>query len=295
MNTVQLECFLAVAEHLNFARAAETLSITQPAVTHQIQSLEAELGTSLLHRTTRSVVLTDAGNLFIGDARNILGLTNAAKMRLLHKSEEEILSFSIGFHTVSELLILPELIRKTKERFPTLHPVPRSASLPVMKNNLTDGSLDVLLGYKDKNIRRHPGVYTELIKTTTALVVPPDHPLSMRKRVTLEDLTEGCAILCDPRLNPPALTEAQHLIAGSRPASHVYFCEQLESALTLIKAGVGYTLLPDIPQMRDASLCYIPFAEKITVSFGLYYKSIKQHPALSTFVQMAREMFRTTA
>ena len=72
MNTFQLECFLAVAENLNFARAAEQLNITQPAVTHQIRSLEQELNTKLFHRTTRSVSLTSAGILLMDDARQIL-------------------------------------------------------------------------------------------------------------------------------------------------------------------------------------------------------------------------------
>ena len=58
MNTTQLECFLAVAEHLNFARASEDLHITQPAVTHQINSLENEFNVKFFRRTTRSVELT---------------------------------------------------------------------------------------------------------------------------------------------------------------------------------------------------------------------------------------------
>ena len=61
MNTVQLECFLAVADNLSFARAAEQLHITQPAVTHQISSLENELNVKLFRRTTRTVALTNDG------------------------------------------------------------------------------------------------------------------------------------------------------------------------------------------------------------------------------------------
>mgnify|MGYP000128639394 CR=1 FL=1 len=72
MNTFQLSCFLAVAESLNFARAAEKLNITQPAVTHQIHSLEAELNVKLFRRTTRSVSLTQEGRTFLPDAQNIL-------------------------------------------------------------------------------------------------------------------------------------------------------------------------------------------------------------------------------
>lgn len=72
MNTTQLRCFLSVAEYLSFARAAEQLNMTQPAITHQISSLEKELDTKLFVRTTRSVTLTGAGQTFLNDANNII-------------------------------------------------------------------------------------------------------------------------------------------------------------------------------------------------------------------------------
>ena len=72
MNEFQLSCFLAVADCLNFARAAEQLHVTQPAVTQQIHSLEKELNTQLFKRTTRTVKLTEAGFLFLEDARHIV-------------------------------------------------------------------------------------------------------------------------------------------------------------------------------------------------------------------------------
>ncbi len=64
MNTMQLECFLAVADNLSFARAAEQLHVTQPAITHQINSLENELHAKLVRRTTRIVELTPDGQNF---------------------------------------------------------------------------------------------------------------------------------------------------------------------------------------------------------------------------------------
>ena len=68
MNTTQLECFLAVAEHLNFSRASEELKMTQPAVSHQIRMLEEELGVKLFMRTSKNVSLTSEGILFLPDA-----------------------------------------------------------------------------------------------------------------------------------------------------------------------------------------------------------------------------------
>ena len=65
MHTAQLECFMAVADRLNFSRAAEQLRLTQPAVSHQIKTLEEELGVALFLRTSKSVRLTREGHLFL--------------------------------------------------------------------------------------------------------------------------------------------------------------------------------------------------------------------------------------
>ena len=80
MNTAQIRCFLAVADTLNFARAAEQLHLTQPAVTHQIQTLEQELGVKLFARTTRTVRLTEEGGLFLADARGLDALAARAQV-----------------------------------------------------------------------------------------------------------------------------------------------------------------------------------------------------------------------
>lgn len=65
MTTMQLECFLAVTETLNFAKAASQLNVTQPAVTQQIRTLEEELNIKLFKRTTRMVQLTPEGQIFL--------------------------------------------------------------------------------------------------------------------------------------------------------------------------------------------------------------------------------------
>ena len=79
MNTVQLECFLTVAEYLNFSKASEALKLTQPAVTHQIQSLEKELNVKLFRRTSKNVSLTQEGYLFLADAQLILKTAISAR------------------------------------------------------------------------------------------------------------------------------------------------------------------------------------------------------------------------
>ncbi|MFR2406202.1 MAG: LysR family transcriptional regulator, partial [Eubacterium callanderi] len=111
MNSTQLECFMQVAENLNFARAAEALHITQPSVTHQIHTLEAELNVKLFHRTTRSVSLTQAGLSFFADAKNILSLMKISKMRLHDDSTDKLSFFAMGLHSKMELSFLPDIIK----------------------------------------------------------------------------------------------------------------------------------------------------------------------------------------
>lgn len=94
MNTIQLECFLAVAEYLNFSKAAEDIRITQPAVSHQISSLEEELGVKLFTRTSKNVSLTPEGVLFLPDADNILKIAHSASERL--GSREKPILLDIG-------------------------------------------------------------------------------------------------------------------------------------------------------------------------------------------------------
>ena len=110
MNTIQLECFIAVAEHLNFSRASQALKITQPAVSHQIQSLEEELEVKLFRRTSKSVSLTQEGLQFLPDAELILKTAFSAKERL--GRHESLIPLEIGCHDRMALELLPDLFHQ---------------------------------------------------------------------------------------------------------------------------------------------------------------------------------------
>ena len=103
MNTDQLRSFIQVAENLNFARAAEILKITQSAVSRQIHSLEDELGTKLLHRTTRTVTLTPAGISFLEDAKNVMGRLKIAEQKLQRHQSTNLQVLTIGCQSEANL------------------------------------------------------------------------------------------------------------------------------------------------------------------------------------------------
>lgn len=103
MNTTQLDCFMAVANYLNFSRAAEHLRLSQPAVSHQINALEDELDVKLFQRTSKSVRLTQEGYLFLQYAGEILKLSAQSKARLKESKRVLATRLTIGCRSTAEL------------------------------------------------------------------------------------------------------------------------------------------------------------------------------------------------
>ena len=143
MNTIQLECFVTAAEHLSFSKASQVLKITQPAVSHQIQSLEEELDVKLFDRTGRNVSLTPEGFLFLADARLILKTALSARERL--GRPEHLLPLELGCHDYTELKLFPPVLRKLAGEFPQLRPSirvnPFPSLLQLVENNQVHAAL----------------------------------------------------------------------------------------------------------------------------------------------------------
>ena len=292
MNTVQLECFLAVAETLNFARAAERLHITQPAVTHQINSLESELDVKLFKRTTRTVEMTAAGWSFFNDAKTILNMTHLAKARLSNHAEEDIRSIGIGCHSPMELSLLPEPLNAFLKKYPDIHPELKMVPFQALQNLLQEENIDVMIGFMDENAKKLPGIYVELAKAPLSCVMLPSHPLAGRDRIRPEDLKEGKLITCDPRRSSAAVARIQGQLVGCRTPADIYFCDNIECGITLVQAGLGFAILPDVTQVRSSALTYIPLEDFRPESFGLYYKTLQKNQPLKDFIQFMKEYFR---
>lgn len=143
MDLHQLKSFVAVAETHGFSSAAHLQNLTQSAVSAQIASLEKHLGVRLFERTTRSVVLTDAGTTLLPYARQLLNLSDTASSIVSGEGNRPALR--LGITTEQADRFLPEILR----RFTALHPdvgvrIDCSVS-SVLADKLADGLLDVAL------------------------------------------------------------------------------------------------------------------------------------------------------
>ncbi|MFR6332212.1 MAG: LysR family transcriptional regulator substrate-binding protein [Eisenbergiella sp.] len=129
-------------------------------------------------------------------------------------------------------------------------------------------------------------------KNTCLLYSSPEHPLASRESLSFHDLKELSILACEPRHTPAVISSAIAPLIGQRSLENIYFCDNLSSIFILAKAGLGFSLVPDIPGQRDPGLSYIPMENIPPLQFGLYYKNLSTHPALKRFIELMQEEFK---
>ncbi|MCI8401432.1 MAG: LysR family transcriptional regulator [Lachnospiraceae bacterium] len=284
MNTQQLECFIFVAEYLNFARAAKALHITQPAVSRQIQSLEEELGARLLHRTTRTVTLTPAGVSFLRDANDILNKMNDAAARVRHNYLKNLPFLSVGCYDGVDLTTLPSLLDKLRRIAPDIRPDVHIVPHKYILDQLTKGSLDIILGFQENAPFSRDIGYQELIRLNCCCVIPSGHPFSARVKIREEELLAENLIFCNSFRLPASIINLQNRLRPLFPPPSVTYCDSVQVALALIKSGLGFAILPQLKKDSDPDLVSIPIAGTTPMSYGLFYFRQTQNTLLQKFL-----------
>ena len=291
MNTFQLTCFLTVAETLSFAKAAKMLNVTQPAVTHQIHSLEEELNAQLFKRTTRSVEITQEGLIFLNDAKNVLNIITLAKKRFEEPVVDERQFFSIACHSHIEMHLLPDILREMTQSYKTLHPIFQVVPFQHLYQLLEEGTADVVVAFQEKGQKNETGIYKELVQIPIAGVLPADHPLAKEELLDEDDLRTQRLLLLDPQRCPDSLNAVQHELTTGRSVSDLFMCSSADACITLARAGFGIAVQPDFPSLRDPALAYIPIEGVEPLSYGAYYKSTAGKPLLKLFLQVCKDSF----
>ena len=281
MKTVQLECFIAVAEHLNFSRASEELKITQPAVSHQIKALEKELGVKLFQRTSKNVALTPEGFAFLPDAGIILKTAASARERLGSRKQQPV-PLDIGCCSRLELPLLISSLRNLSRQFPALRPQPHIVPVESFTAMVENRQLHAAFGFSEGS-RKTILSYKELFSCPIAFICSPEHPLSDR-RTLRSSMLQGSIVTGIPHRIPMEILSIHTQLAATVSYWERYFGDSIETILALVKAGLGYTLYPDIPGLREPELSYIPVTDLPRLSFGIYYRSDNDYQVLRDFL-----------
>ena len=262
MNTMQLACFAEVASTLSFSQAANNLHVSQPTVSHQIKSLEDELGCQLLARSTRSVSLTDEGFALIGYAHDILELSERAKRRLAGAEVVSAKTLRIGVNDGIEAQAISPVLAELRRRDADFDPVIRMAPHSALVEMVEDGRLDVVMEYRDPaGAPAGATVFRRLREAPAVLVCAADDPLATRggEPVHLDALVEGCRVAVgSPHVLPPAISAMQRELLTHVDPKHVMMCPNIEVILALVSAGIARTLLPDVAALRRDGLRFLP-------------------------------------
>lgn len=288
MNTTQLECFIEVANFLNFSKAAQHLRISQPAVSHQINTLEDELGVKLFHRTSKSVRLTQEGYLFTRYAGEILKLSGISKARVNDLQRTAGNRLVIGCRNVPEMRLLKPALQKLRTQLPETMPVLRLIPFDSMENLLVDGDIHLLFSFGNPGIPKTR--YRELTRCPVTCVCSVESPFAKRTSLRVEEMQKAARIAaCRPPICPPALFTAQSRVVTGREAGQILFCDNQEVLNVLVETGYAVAVAAAFPSSQSPDLRYIPLPEFEPLSFGAVYLTASKSPQLTQFLDLLEE------
>ena len=299
MNTQQLECFATLAKTLNYAKTAEQLSMTQPAVSRQIKSLENELGTRLFQRTTRSVTLTQVGWQFLPDARQLLSIYYRSRewMESFHKSGRSALRIGYADSHANWLIskILAPILATQKNIAPELILDQTDANL----RRLSVNQLDLVIGMKDAKFSDEAIDFVKLRDEGFVCIVSKAHELALqckkrrKKCVSSPDLWPHRQIIAiPPYLLKHTFSRGHRIIPVNDELDNI-LCATISEAYNLTLAGAGFALIPEHLALPHKELAFLPWNESPHAPMGIYCRGEAHHDnnsAICKFIIEARSI-----
>jgi DNA-binding transcriptional LysR family regulator len=238
MQLAQVEGFVEVARRGNVSRAAETLFITQPALSARLRALEVEVGTALFRRGRRGMGLTDAGRAFLPHAERALRALRDGTAIVGQAPVGEALV--LGAAPAISTYTLPNLLVRFVADRPDARLIVRTGHSEEIVEQVVRGDLDVGL----TRALHHPELeLLTILEDELVLVVEPGHALARRRRIGPTQLGDARLILFDRTSSFYDLTRSLFRQAGSPPRG-VLELDNIDAAKRMVLAGLGVALLP---------------------------------------------------
>jgi DNA-binding transcriptional LysR family regulator len=270
MELRHLRYFVAVAEALNFTKAAAQLRLAQPSLTRQIHNLEEEIGVRLLNRTKSRVALTEEGRSFLADARRVLTLADESVLAVQRLSRGETGQLNIGYLASFKLEILPRSLEIFRQNFPhivlnlfDMNPGAQLRALDARKIDLGFAGTRPAQGSEDlrwETIARHKAV----------AVLPVRHPLSRKKQVPLADLKSMFFVGMSEKTHPGFRDWLNALCRPAEFTPRILQDAEMESSLmTFVAEGFGVSIVRE--QLKSVPHPGVAFRELSPVVRSDFY------------------------
>ncbi|MEM8680906.1 MAG: LysR family transcriptional regulator [Planctomycetota bacterium] len=248
MELEQLRQFVTVAEHGNFTRAAAAIGMSQPALSRSIARLEGALGQPVFERQTRRVSLTDAGQLLLARARQILGIVEDTKAEINDDGESG--RIRLGAIPTIAPFTLPKLLHNFTTSAPRATVMVQEDTTNNLLKRCTEGDLDlalVALPIRAKYLETEP-----LFEEELHLVLAPHHPLTKRRQIGWKDIKDLPFVLLD---EAHCLSDNIETLCRQRAFSPISVerTSQLATVQELVSLDHGISMVPAMARALDHS------------------------------------------
>ena len=249
MELRKLKSFLVVAKELHFGKAAEKLNITQPALTHQIQQLESELGFELFDKAkrvnNRKVELTEAGAYLMKEVSRVIDLLDRT-LKSAKINSEKSKQLKLGISKMSHTNEVIAVLQKLQLKFPdtTFKIIECSTVISVQealfKGNIDIGITTLPLVFKGLDYQVFQNEFLNVI-------MPKNHPLAKYQKIKIEQLRNDKWIELTKDLCPAILEDVEvycRNVGFSRDANIVQEVSNVELLVGLVNVGIGIAVFP---------------------------------------------------
>lgn len=292
MNTTQIKCFLAVAETLNFTKAANQLFISQPGLSRQIVSLERELNTLLFIRDKHSVKLTPAAAVLVEELSSLNTQIEEAVRKAKKIGEGYSGSLTLGVlggQSISEELT--SLTMKFMSANPNIDLIFKQGSFKDLRTWLISGDIDIAITL-DFDVRSMEGIIISTFYPDNTVFAISRHTKTGRKKtITLQDLTEETLII----ISPEDCRSGYELVNAFLKRSGLHFPDiryapNLATVMMWIEAGQGFGLVNHTSNITANSsirlLENIRIASDNSASTCFAWKADNYNPAIAMFTNI---------
>ncbi len=296
MELRHLRYFIAVAEELHFTRAAERLQIAQPPLSQQIRALEEELGVQLFKRTKRRVQLTDAGQVFLEEARLAIAQVERAIRAAQRASRGEIGRLGVGVNSSATHSFVPEVLRVFRQRFPCVELVLHELASYQQVQGIRDNRIDIGFLWLP-NVNDSALSFMTIWQEPLIVALPETHPLANLPEIPLTALVSEPFVLPPRQLGPGFYSQIINLCqqAGFNPKV-VQEAILMQTIVSLVAGGVGVALVPaSLQSLQRVGVVYKALqGQKLELEMAVVWRRDNSSQVLQEFLKVVGEIANST-
>jgi DNA-binding transcriptional LysR family regulator len=291
--TRHLVAFTMVLETGGFTRAAEVLNLTQSALSHQIKTLEEQLGIEVFARVGKRTLLTQAGEILLKHATVVLRELTNARQSLLELRDPGRGRLRISAAGYSCYRLLPRILREFKGAYPRVELSVSADYTGEAVQHLLEGNLDIAILVAPPPVR---GLAIEpLAQDELFVIVPPDHPWAKRRRIRWGELATQVLISYNKASQTHQLLLHRMAEEGAE-IPETMEVREAEAVTEMVKVGLGIAVQPPWvvrTDLQTRSLVALPLGRKgLKRSWAITYVQGRQLPPYSqAFIRICRERF----